>query len=755
MRDEDCNRKPDLIVISTQNPFVNENGSSVWRYTFGTQEEKPSKKLLVEAVYQAGESARLIFKSQPNRRFVISSASLGEFIVVMVFDRSGGVCSKLISARTSPEQYLKVVIGLVFLTPTQYGFDPTVTFDDDAGKTGRIHFKGQDYVFRDVLHVEGVIRGRGTVVYHVVHPDGDFVIKDSWVDISREESEADVLQALRNVPRVPRLIGHEIVHIDGQEDTTMRIRESLLSRSTDSLGTVTWTWRSPVHSKTELREHCRIATTPVGRPLLKFRSLKELLSSLRDSALSTFRDSLIAIVISNFIPVLLDVREEGLVHRDMSMSNLVIVDPKDIGPRAFNMRSGPEFPDAPPFGMPIDYEYATRVERDICNTVGQRTVHYVLRSHDLEILLYFSYSKGTLPFMALDLLDDKQSVQHAICHDLESMWYVLVWLCHTQAGPDGEVRLFEYEKTQIFRWNACEGKNSSPIEISDGKARLLRDPKGIEFRKKVLDFFHPYFDPIKETVEELRLLLFPVAVAQIFRDALDTMSQKPVDRKSKLQTVEPPSERPYRELVAQFVEVLEHGIAGLQTHEPVAVQSPVAGATRVPIVEQGSQKAQEGSDKAFVLRTALRPSKSKGLGSTRDPSITPGSQNLSAGQAPGSVHGGGSNISQMSDNTQSSSTSLFPMKAKRLIDVLQPEGAVFQAVTAEELEGSEYSEDEVDSENVTEGTISSVGSQNSKVQRDEGEWKKGHFVESIVPAGKTLMKSIRNLVPNDLENPFN
>lgn len=86
--------------------------------------------------------------------------------------------------------------------------------------------------------------------------------------------------------------------------------------------------------------------------------------------------------------------------------------------------------------------------------------------------------------MALEILDDVYYVRHALRHDLESIFYVLVWLCHTQSGPNGAIRSFNYTGSEIYRWNTCEGDRSSPRSISETKAYVLKDNDGRNSRRE-------------------------------------------------------------------------------------------------------------------------------------------------------------------------------------------------------------------------------------------------------------------------------
>ncbi|THU81955.1 hypothetical protein K435DRAFT_872799, partial [Dendrothele bispora CBS 962.96] len=81
-----------------------------------------------------------------------------------------------------------------------------------------------------------------------------------------------------------------------------------------------------------------------------------------------------------------------ILHRDISMNNIMVrkVDGKI-------------------FGVLNDLDLASRVTQEMSATSKHRT--------------------GTRPFMAYELLDPKKSVPHLYRHDLESLFYVMLFLC--------------------------------------------------------------------------------------------------------------------------------------------------------------------------------------------------------------------------------------------------------------------------------------------------------------------------------------
>ena len=239
-----------------------------------------TKESASAAILQLAQYARLIFRAQPNRRYVVGSFIIGKKIHLAVFDRSGVISSMGFDIDKDPETFIHIVVGTLFLDAVQLGFDPTITYEP-GGTENYLLFKGTKYIITNVLYVEGVIRGRGTVCYNVYPADGnpfdEYIVKDSWVDTSREDSEADILRELKEqkIPGVPEIVGDEKVCVDGVADSTQRIRSTLFRHGE---------WMNEKYSRIEMREHHRILMRPFGRKLENFRSLKELLQAIRDVA---------------------------------------------------------------------------------------------------------------------------------------------------------------------------------------------------------------------------------------------------------------------------------------------------------------------------------------------------------------------------------------------------------------------------------------------------------------------------------------
>ncbi|XMA13633.1 hypothetical protein WAI453_006424 [Rhynchosporium graminicola] len=147
------------------------------------------------------------------------------------------------------------------------------------------------------------------------------------------------------------------------------------------------------------RVHYCLVTSPSGRPLHKYQSIRELLEALRD-AIRGHRSLL----------------EDGkILHRDVSENNIIITELPAEGTTK---------------GRLIDLDLAKELD-SMPSGARHRT--------------------GTMQFMAIEVLSGRG---HTYRHDLESFFYVFIWMCirHGHEGTDRQkVNKVMRTKTNILR----------------------------------------------------------------------------------------------------------------------------------------------------------------------------------------------------------------------------------------------------------------------------------------------------------------
>ncbi|KAJ7135411.1 hypothetical protein C8R43DRAFT_1132628 [Mycena crocata] len=367
-----------------------------------------------------------------------------------------------------------------------------------------IDIKGVRYSIVKTLFVSDVIRGRGTVCWHVRHGGQDFVIKDTWADASRPHPEAEILRMAEGIEGVAQVVADVVVVVNGVEDSTDSLRSAI-----DPEGK---------YAHIETRIHRRLVLTPFGAPLSQFSSRKELVSIFID-VVTAHRD--------------LYVRK--ILHRDISVNNVMLVPvPKTwesvtlpptspslaavAGPHSLKTPStstpvavGP--PPALRNGLLIDLDYALVLEGGMRGAPA--TAHRT----------------GTLPFMAIEVLVDGGALEaHEPRHDLESLLYVLIWICLHYAGPryvEGHVehaverQNFDIYSSPLRNW--VSGDSYENI----GMAKSFAMDKTKYWESKVLSSMAPYFEPLKPCISAWRQLYVDAnltydAVLDVLRSALAT-----------------------------------------------------------------------------------------------------------------------------------------------------------------------------------------------------------------------------------------
>ena len=141
--------------------------------------------------------------------------------------------------------------------------------------------------------------------------------------------------------------------------------------------------------------------------------------------------------------------------------------------------------------------------------------------------------QGTIPFMAIDLLKEYSSPSndftHKYSHDLESVIYVLVWICVLYQAPNKIRSDRKIEQTCLKQWALAK----SPNDIQG----LCDQKLGQLFSRSVLSDFTPYFKPLKPTVTRLykliqlshdstdKVILDHAAVTDILMDTFWTVTE--------------------------------------------------------------------------------------------------------------------------------------------------------------------------------------------------------------------------------------
>jgi hypothetical protein len=207
------------------------------------------------------------------------------------------------------------------------------------------------------------------------------------------------------------------------------------------------------------RVHTCLVTSPAGRPLQSFRSVRELLEAIRD-AISAHRSLL----------------EDGkILHRDISENNIIITTP---------------FVEGEPKGRLVDLDLGKEL-----NSAPSGASHRT----------------GTMQFMAIEVLQGKG---HTYRHDLESFFYVLIWMC-IRYGHDNPSDLVEAAGSSESKPNRRKGRPAKTSILrgwyTGTYAEIANTKRGhmVGFEEITAEFA-PRFHSLKNLAGELRNVLFPI-----------------------------------------------------------------------------------------------------------------------------------------------------------------------------------------------------------------------------------------------------
>ncbi|KIM59470.1 hypothetical protein SCLCIDRAFT_126148, partial [Scleroderma citrinum Foug A] len=246
---------------------------------------------------------------------------------------------------------------------------------------------------------------------------------------------------------------------------------------------------------------------PVGVPLSEFKSIYELFSVLID-----ILDVHLTLVMQFWI-----------LHRDVSINNTMIYVPDISKSEAKETHSGEEFSKASGgepssagdyvedsgkddksleqqlvrwereryqqiqagtlrHGLLVDFDYATDLDQNLPVVSGDRT--------------------GTLPFMSSNILLDykKDKMTHSTSDNLESLIYVLIWMCILHVSPGTICQDKHITDTLLKHWVMVNNENDA-VSLGALKIGLRSWPT------TVTDEFTMYFKPTCATVGKLLMEL--------------------------------------------------------------------------------------------------------------------------------------------------------------------------------------------------------------------------------------------------------
>lgn len=443
---------------------------------------------------------RGVFADQPTRRFVHAFSLCASNMELWVFDRSGLYSSGLFNIHDEPDKFARALVGYATMSDDAMGLDTFIqrekgyryaTLEDANGNETRVRLE-------ELLVRQSAIVCRGTTCYRTRN---GHVAKFSWASDKRKpEVEYLKLAEEKGVKGVARVVAHrqitaiaqmrkgleflkphrfrdednhsrDLPSAAGITNTASHKRKSSSENTSDntsgskrrrshsqksklpddfneqlSMGkTKPSLYTSTGEDPFENRIYSCLVVSPGGRVISDFKSIRELLEALRDAT----RAHQSLYVTGN------------ILHRDISSSNIIIVDTKK--PEDFK-------------GMLIDLNLAK--VRD-SGPSGAR------------------HQTGTIQFMAIEVL---RKANHTYRHDLESFFYVLLWMSARYSWRNGLGGKEEPPRESVLRkWEMGSFK-----DIARTKAYHM----SVDGLEEVMDEFPPAFDVVKPLCLKIRSILF-------------------------------------------------------------------------------------------------------------------------------------------------------------------------------------------------------------------------------------------------------
>lgn len=459
---------------------------------------------------QLTRHVRSIFDDQPVRRFVHAFTIKATTMELWVFDRSGAYSSGEFDIHQEPTKFARALVAYATMDDETMGRDMSIewknshryiTVESADGKDERVELK-------QLLVKQRAVVCRGTTCFLT----NKGVAKFSWRSAKRQPSEVKHLKAAREkgVEGVAKLVGHrEIITIAdlraGLEfskntqhpfHTTAHDRSDGYNRSqgSDSSGSSRKRKSLDVDQRPSMRRRSSsqksglrqahddaddadeetdkstkpslyaqdrndpyenrilscLVISPAGRVISDFKSVRELLEALRDAIRA--HQSLYM--------------RGQILHRDISSNNIIITKPSESG--GFK-------------GMLIDLDLAK--ERD-SEPSGARN------------------QTGTMQFMAIEVL---RGADHTYRHDLESFFYVLLWMC-ARCAWDKDKKLRDDdevspEESILRKWEIGSFKDI---------AKAKRGDMAVDGVEDIMAEFPEALDIVKSLCLRIRKLLFPL-----------------------------------------------------------------------------------------------------------------------------------------------------------------------------------------------------------------------------------------------------
>ncbi len=510
-----CHRQSETDHGKTHKP------KSKWAHMLVTGELKsnPIEDGQEPAWLDLATYAREVFRTQ-DRRFVLGFTLCGYMMRLWHFDRSGSSASSSFDINRDGLKFVRVMLGYHLMNDKQLGLDPTIQQSDSQRYVEITRDDQIERLFlTEEIRKQAVVAGRATACWRA-YCDGDkskepLVVKDSWQYEERPEEGELIKEATdKGVRNIAQYYHHETVRVGGKNDDTIenvrrglmktcgrtRFKQRLLyepevsASASESPGkAVAGRSRSQSQSKSHSLSRKRSSSTAQMAPPASFkRSCSSFESSnprspihnrvhrrviTRDFGKPIYEASSLVAIINGFIGIIKgedlimniesiadfilgheSLLNAGILHRDVSIGNIMLTENEDDG-------------------FLIDLDLAVKTSNDRASGAPSKT--------------------GTKIFMAIGALLGEP---HSFMHDLESFFWVLFWICIHYDGRNerGDVKrriVPKYEK-----WNYAGTEDLAMTKLGQISEEIF---------DTVDDYFTNHCKPLLPCLKELHRVVFP------------------------------------------------------------------------------------------------------------------------------------------------------------------------------------------------------------------------------------------------------
>ncbi|KAJ7094058.1 hypothetical protein B0H15DRAFT_151423 [Mycena belliarum] len=262
-------------------------------------------------------SCQDVLRDDPRRRFSYGVTLDGSELRIWFFSRSHELVTPPLNCLTETSRLIHLLLALTFASPEELGYDETMTqfIDDSDAVQYKIQVGTAVYITTKLLsdHRNNAVCGRTTRVWEAYREDdperAPVALKDLWTSTGAIQ-EGDQLLDLHE--KLKTLEDSATPHPPGQYFLTVLNHGFVQTSSGEDDHTVDIMTRGcspPIGGDSRARKHYRIVFKEVGTPVHNLERLSDVMRALADAT-----------------QALRILYRLGLVHRDVSAGNILLVD---------------------------------------------------------------------------------------------------------------------------------------------------------------------------------------------------------------------------------------------------------------------------------------------------------------------------------------------------------------------------------------------------------------------------------------------